>query len=50
MYKNLVPTSQKTCRLAIMKNRALPMLTQIIDYYSKGKVFPLNALCGPQSG
>jgi len=34
MYKNLVPTSQKTCRLAIMKNRALLMLTQIICYCS----------------
>jgi len=35
MYKNLVPTSQKTCCLAIMKNRALLMLTQIIDYCSR---------------
>jgi hypothetical protein len=34
MYKNLVHTSQKTCRLAIMKNRALIVLTQIIDYCS----------------
>jgi len=34
MYKNLVPTSRKTCRLAIMKNRALLMLAQTIDYFS----------------
>jgi hypothetical protein len=32
VYKNLVPTSQKTCRFAIMKNSALLLLTQIISY------------------
>ena len=50
MYKNLVPTSQKTCRLAIIKNRTLLTLTQIIDCYSKGKVIPLQARSGPEDG